>query len=112
MKKYMIVSLSILGFFILIPTLVYAYGKIPFGGRVTSTKAPGVTCAGQGPITIRSVRGPVGQYAVRTGSRAIYPGRWIIGRYTGAKDSSLCHLDDKNKTPVPVYVIDPNFRTS
>ncbi len=72
----------------------------PFGGLVTITASPNVTCeGGAGPVTIMpSGSSAATPYYFPAGTVA--SGTWVLGNYDSVLDESSCQDDDG---PYPVY---------
>jgi len=85
----------------------------PFGGRVISTFTPGVTCRGEGPITIRPVglSTPTGPYVIQLGQTTLYQyytvhtGSWILGLYNPIPSFTSCFTDSLPPFPVPTFAV-------
>ena len=83
---------------------------LPFGGKVITTSAVGITCLGEGPITIRPVGlSPVTPYVITLATkRYLYRtpvhGAWIIGLYSPIL-APLCATNTTPPAPVPAFPI-------
>lgn len=70
---------------VIVPLTTFAFGAVPFGGRITAIKAPpAIQCVTNvnSPFTIMPVRGPVGPWSALPGQvnvGQIVPNAWIIG---------------------------------
>lgn len=87
-----------------------------FGGRITTTFIPGVTCGAQyGPIIILpTVTAPVpGPFTIQSTQNIVNPGGQILGKYERILDSTTCQIQTPSgPVPFPTFRIKNNFKTS
>lgn len=79
----------------------------PFGGRVISTQTPSVACTSQyGALQVKSVNQTygAGPYFIRSTTRPVRVGGWILGFYIPTKDSTTC-VNDATGAPIPANEI-------
>ncbi len=110
MKKLAAFGLFFLiSFFLISQGAFAAFGTIrSFGGKVTSTTLPGVTCAAQyGIVTITPVGGifPPTPYVILATTKTIGPGKWILGLYNSILTPGPCYTDSPPPVPVPTFNI-------
>jgi len=115
MKHFLAITLVIgsIGGLLFLPRSAEAVSIfLPFGGKVISIIAPGVTCTqGEGPITIRPVGiAPTTPYAVTLATKrylhsVITPGVWILGLYNPIPNMFVCATDTIPPVSVPVFPI-------
>ncbi len=79
----------------------------PFGGKVTATVQPGVTCAAQyGVITITPVGPfPPTPYVIPATTQSVTIGSWILGLHTPTIAPGLCYTDSAPPVPYPTFNI-------
>ena len=110
MKHFTFVLLFILSTFILTSqTSFAALGTLrSFGGKVTTTTQPGVTCAARyGIMTIAPVGGffPPTPYVIPATTKTVTSGSWILGLYNSVLTPGLCYTDDPIPVPIPTFTI-------
>ena len=109
MKKLIMFGLFFLISFFLISQSTFAFGTFrSFGGKVTSTTMPGVTCAAQyGVITITPFGGifPPTPYVILATSKTVSPGKWILGLYNSVIAPGPCYTDSTPPVPYPTFDI-------
>jgi hypothetical protein len=106
-NRHMLWAIILIAIGIIVPTIVFAsFGSSSsFGGRVTQTSIPNVTCSGAiGPLMISPAGGPDGPYIIQS-STGHTPtiGGYILGTYSTVKDTTTCKQG--KDTSYPVYVI-------
>ncbi len=79
----------------------------PFGGKVTATIQPGITCAAQyGVMTITPVGlFPPTPYVIPATTQSVSVGSWILGLYNPTITPGLCYTDSVPPVPYPTFSI-------
>lgn len=95
--------------FFLMSQSAFAFATLrSFGGKVTSTTFPGVTCAAQyGVITITPIGGifPPTPYVILATAKTVSAGKWILGLYNSVLTPGPCYTDSTPPLPYPTFNI-------
>lgn len=118
MKKHVIPGLIIFVTLCALPLYVFAqfnnFSKRPFGGRITLTTLPSLTCAAQyGAMIIQPVNvAPSSPYFITSTTKTIRQGSWILGWYSPIPNMSTCYTNSTPPAPVPSFEINSLFGVS
>ncbi|PCI20483.1 hypothetical protein COB64_02070 [Candidatus Wolfebacteria bacterium] len=105
-SKFTIFFIALTIFFVAQTTFAQSLLR-PFGGKIISTKIPGVKCAAQhGVIAIVPVAlFPPAPYIITATKKVVSPGQWILGLYNPILTPGSCFTTTTPPVPVPTFSI-------